>query len=129
MDKEYLDEEAMEAFDALMEQLRNLPENIPLRINKPRYTRALSSINRIINYVKSDYPEAETEVSFDELFGTMLNLRIITDDICIRDIRGFCRAIEAADNMGINARIDGTFEIDFGYQDVKTLDFPCEKRH
>lgn len=107
------------ALDELMEILSKMPTKHLTILNMPRYAQALESVKKIVAYVKSDCPEAEVEVFFDELTGTSLCLKIIADEFNVYKIKDFCKAVEPANTMCVIPRLDETVEIGFTYEDTK----------
>lgn len=119
MNDNQFDAEQQEAVDELVELLKNIPEQRITMLNMPRYAQAVQSIIKIVKYIKSDCPDAEAEVFFDELTGTSLCLKIIADEFNVYKIKDFCKAIEPANTMCVIPRIDSTVEIGFTYEEAQ----------
>lgn len=124
---ERFDAEHQEALEELMELLKNMPKQHITMLNMPRYAQAVQSINKIVAYVKSDCPDAEVEVFFDELTGTSLCLKIIADEFNVYKIKDFCKAIEPANTMCVVPRNDETVEIGFTYEGAQVPVPPTEQ--
>lgn len=114
------------ALEELMDILKKMPKQHITMLNLPRYSRAMQSIKKIVAYVKSDCPDADVEIYFDELTGSTLCLRIIADEFNIYKIKDFCKAIEPANTMSVVPRLDSMVEIGFTYDDAKIPVPPVE---
>jgi beta-lactamase class D len=119
MNDEMLTPEHKEALDELMSLLKKMPKEHVTMLNLPRYAQALNSINKIVNYVKGDCPDAEVKVFFDEITGTCLCLEIIADELNIYKIQEFCEAIAPASTFSVTPRLDYMVEIGVTYEEAK----------
>ena len=109
-----------ESFLQVMRELfGQLPQNTMWIAHPQNYPRILRSVRRILQVIRKDSPEATHTISFDELLGTSLCLTVESWTFDFSSCKEFAEILSLADNLGIEAKLDGRVCLSFGFDDAR----------
>ena len=91
------------------------------------YPRAMRSVERILEVIHKESPEAEHEIVFDELMGTSLCLKVKAWTYSFCGCQDFAEAISLADSVDIDASSEGEVWLYFGFRKARVPVFLKEK--
>ena len=106
----------LEALFALLDQM---PKNVVLLLNLPRFKEVQLAITKIVKIACADDPDAEVKMEFDSLTGTTLLLEITADVVSIRKTKDFAQALTVTNTMSAEALRDGRVRLGFTFHDVR----------
>ena len=104
--------------DKLVELLKTIPKERITAVNPVQYAKANESIERIVDFVIEENPDARFEIGFDELTGTSMFLRVSLEYLDVSKLQEFIKAIAPADTMSV-CKYDNAIQIAFTYRDVQ----------
>ena len=99
--------------------LKKVPRNTAWILHPENYPRICRSVDRILETIRRAAPDAEHEVSYDELFGTALVLTVTSWTFSFSNCREIGEAIALADSFEADAKVTGEIRLIFGFNDAR----------
>lgn len=129
MEIEELDDNDMSGVDELVDYLKkHLPKDRILMLNMPRYMEAVKSVNKVLNIIRRETPEAKQEVKFDNLTGSSLCATFETDMLNIYNMKEFNDAIKCATTLAFEPLANGNLYIGLTYENAMVPVPPSDEK-
>ncbi len=110
--------------EALLSLIREWTDKLPktnMWIAHPRnYPRAIKAIDRILEVIHKESPDAEHKIVFDELIGTGISLMVKDWVYSFYGCKEISEVIALADTFDIEATLDSEIWLHFGFKNVRT---------
>lgn len=110
------EEEAIFLFRELKDKLPKTNMWIVHPVNYPRATKA---IDRILEVIHKESPDAEHKIVFDELLGTGMSLMVKDWVYSFYGCKEIAEAISLADTFDIDATTEGKVWLHFGFKNAR----------
>ena len=118
-DFEYTSPEEEAILDLIREWADKLPKTNVWIVHPVNYPRTTKAIDRILEVIHKESPDAEHKIVFDELIGTGMSLMVKDWVYSFYGCKEIAEAITLADTFDIEATLDGEIWLHFGFKNVR----------
>ena len=109
-----------EAILSLFRELKDKPPKTNMWMAHPVYhPRATRAIDRILEVIHKESPDAEHKIVFDELLGTGMSLMVKDWVYSFYGCKEIAEAISLADTFDIDASTEGEVWLHFGFKNAR----------
>ena len=118
-DFEYTSPEEEAILGLIREWVDKLPKTNMWIVHPVNYPRATKAIDRILEVIHKDSPDAEHKIVFDELIGTGMSLMVKDWVYSFYGCKEIAEAISLADTFDIDASTEGEVWLHFGFKNAR----------
>jgi len=118
-DFEYTSPEEEAILGLIRECADKLPKTNMWIAHPVNYPRATKAIDRILEVIHKESPDAEHKIVFDELIGTGMSLMVKDWVYSFYGCKEIAEAISLADTFDIDASSEGEVWLHFGFKNAR----------
>ena len=118
-DFEYTSPEEEAVLGLIREWADKLPKTNMWIVHPVNYPRATKSIDRILEVIHKESPDAEHKIVYDELLGTGMSLMVKDWVYSFYGCKEIAEAISLADTFDIDASSEGEVWLHFGFKNAR----------
>lgn len=118
-DFEYTSSEEEAMLNLIREWADKLPKTNVWVIHPVNYLRATRAIERILEVIHKESPDAEHKIVFDELIGTGMSLMVKDWVYSFYGCKEISEVISLADTFDIEATSEGEVRLHFGFKNAR----------
>ena len=118
-DFEYTSPEEEAILGLIHEWTDKLPKTNMCILHPVNYPRAAKAIDRILEVIHKESPDAEHKIVFDELIGTGMTLMVKDRVYSFYGCKEIAEAIALSNTFDIEATLDGEIWLHFGFKNVR----------
>lgn len=118
-DFEYTSSEEEAMLNLIREWADKLPKTKVWVIHPVNYLRATRAIERILEVIHKESPDAEHKIVFDELIGTGMSLMVKDWVYSFYGCKEISEVISLADTFDIEATSEGEVWLHFGFKNAR----------
>lgn len=126
-DFEYTSPEEEAILSLIREWTDKLPKTNKWVVHPMNYPRAIKAIDRILEVIHKESPDAEHKIVFDELLGTGMSLMVKDWVYSFYGCKEIAEAISLADTFDIDASSEGEVWLHFGFKNARIPIFENKK--
>lgn len=116
---EYTSPEEEAILGLIREWADKLPKTNMWIVHPVNYPRATKAIDRILEVIHKECPDAEHKIVYDELLGTGMSLMVKDWVYSFYGCKEIAEAISLADTFDIDASSEGEVWLHFGFKNAR----------
>ena len=124
---EYTSPEEEAILGLIREWADKLPKTNMWIVHPINYPRATKAIDRILEVIHNESPDAEHKIVYDELLGTGMSLMVKDWVYSFYGCKEIAEAISLADTFDIDASSEGEVWLHFGFKNARIPIFLKER--